>query len=90
MTWALISVSVLAGIISQYWMELFGYSTPFVIELLVGPILWSLAFVAALYITRREKRRLKLWLFALTGVVAFWQLALTIVTLLIWRFRGFV
>jgi hypothetical protein len=90
MTWALIFVSVLAALISQFWTQLFGYSTPFIIELLVGPILWLIAFFAALYVSRDENRRRKLWFFAATGVAAFWQLAVAAVTLTIWKFRGFV
>jgi hypothetical protein len=90
MTWALVFVSILAAIISQYWTKLFGYGSPFIAELFVGPTLWSLAFFTAIYSTHREKRRVRLWFFAPTGVVAFWQLGLTTYILIIWRIRGFV
>jgi hypothetical protein len=90
MAWVLIIGSALAAVISEFWTSLFGFGGPFILSLVVGPVVWLVTYFVALFVTRQEKRRRKLWLFVVTAVPTFWPLILTEVALLIWRIRGFV
>jgi len=85
--WSLISLAGAAAGLAHFWIDVFGYGTPYIVETFLPVCAWMVLYCLAYRFAGPSKKRR--WLPLLMAPFAIWPACGALLTLLAWKLHGF-